>query len=332
MGKAKRVDHVVLVIGLDQSRERKKQDRVELGLPGKQEDLVSTVAKAAKNPVLLVLLCGSLVDVSFAKADAKNGLVILVKLVDSLLRKITNDIVSTKLVTGPRPGSICGSTHIHVLGDGAQMLGFPCLNGKDPERMRRIYGDGDALHILRGEMGKGETPKPVTGQVVRVVHCQWSSQLMTGTNYFKVMDNDICVFGGRDGPKMELVATLREYWFRKFLSDMLQSEKLSSYIKENVADFEYPYGKPLALPWGRTPRLNSGVRVRTHVMRGQGQSPHVHLLRAVNIGRLKFFITVLLTRSLPSSRLFFSLAKARVHMWASANPATPLVLSSSRLF
>ncbi|GJS33713.1 probable beta-D-xylosidase 7 [Tanacetum coccineum] len=79
MGKAKRVDHVVLVIGLDQSRERKKQDRVELGLPGKQEDLVSTVAKAAKNPVLLVLLCGSLVDVSFAKADAKNGLVILAR-------------------------------------------------------------------------------------------------------------------------------------------------------------------------------------------------------------------------------------------------------------
>ncbi|GJR88485.1 probable beta-D-xylosidase 7 [Tanacetum coccineum] len=66
----------------------KKQDRVELGLPGKQEDLVSAVAKAAKNPVLLVLLYGSPVDVSFAKADAKNGLVILVKLVDSLLQKL----------------------------------------------------------------------------------------------------------------------------------------------------------------------------------------------------------------------------------------------------
>ncbi|GJS64072.1 hypothetical protein Tco_0678636 [Tanacetum coccineum] len=49
--------------------------------------------------------------------------------------------------------SLVGSTHIHVLGDGAQMLGFPCLNGKDP-RTRRIYEDGDTLHILRDEMDK----------------------------------------------------------------------------------------------------------------------------------------------------------------------------------
>nr|GFB87086.1 hypothetical protein [Tanacetum cinerariifolium] len=27
-------------------------------------------------------------------------------------------------------------------------------------------------------------------------------------------------------------------------------------------------GKPLALPWGRTLRLDSGVRVRNHVIRG----------------------------------------------------------------
>ena len=70
---AKRVDYVILVMGLDQSQEREKHDRVDLGLPGKQEDLVSEVAKAAKNPVLLVLLCGGPVDVSFAKDDAKIG-------------------------------------------------------------------------------------------------------------------------------------------------------------------------------------------------------------------------------------------------------------------
>ncbi|GKC70153.1 hypothetical protein Tco_1116036 [Tanacetum coccineum] len=34
-------------------------------------------------------------------------------------------------------------------------------------------------------------------------------------------------------------------------------------------------GKPLALPWGRTPRLDSGVRVRTHVIRG---CTHIHVL------------------------------------------------------
>ncbi|GJS12615.1 hypothetical protein Tco_0407087, partial [Tanacetum coccineum] len=40
---------------------------------------------------------------------------------------------------------------------------------------------------------------------------------------------------------------------------------------------------------------------------GQGEGPHLHLLHAMNIARLKFFITVLLPRSLPSLRLFFSL-------------------------
>ncbi|GKA90684.1 hypothetical protein Tco_0812554 [Tanacetum coccineum] len=71
------------------SQERKKHDRVELGLPGKREDLVSAVAKAAKNPVFACFtLWYSPVDVSFAKADAKNGMVILVKLVDSLLQKL----------------------------------------------------------------------------------------------------------------------------------------------------------------------------------------------------------------------------------------------------
>ncbi|GKF52522.1 hypothetical protein Tco_0159432, partial [Tanacetum coccineum] len=37
------------------------------------------------------------------------------------------------------------------------------------------------------------------------------------------------------------------------------------------------------------------------------EGPHLHLLHAVNIARLKFFITVLLPPSLPSLRLFFSL-------------------------
>ncbi|GJW01847.1 hypothetical protein Tco_1557098 [Tanacetum coccineum] len=66
-------------------------------------------------------------------------------------------VLLLRLLASPRlffnPVDLC-STHIHVLGGGAQMLSFPCLNSKDPERMRRIYGDGDSLHILRGEMGK----------------------------------------------------------------------------------------------------------------------------------------------------------------------------------
>ncbi|XP_071713319.1 probable beta-D-xylosidase 7 [Rutidosis leptorrhynchoides] len=70
---AKGVDYVILVMGLDQSQEREKHDRIELVLPGKQEDLVMAVARAAKKPVLLVLLCGGPVDVSFAKDDEKIG-------------------------------------------------------------------------------------------------------------------------------------------------------------------------------------------------------------------------------------------------------------------
>lgn len=73
VGIAKTVDYVIMVMGLDQSQEREKLDRLELVLPGKQSALVSAVARSAKNPVLLVLLCGGPVDVSFAKDDPKIG-------------------------------------------------------------------------------------------------------------------------------------------------------------------------------------------------------------------------------------------------------------------
>ncbi|XP_057786037.1 probable beta-D-xylosidase 7 [Salvia miltiorrhiza] len=68
---AKEADHVVLVMGLDQTLEREKLDRLELGLPGYQEDLITAVAAAAKRPVVLVLLCGGPVDISFAKQNPK---------------------------------------------------------------------------------------------------------------------------------------------------------------------------------------------------------------------------------------------------------------------
>ncbi|KAF4360395.1 hypothetical protein CsatB_008389 [Cannabis sativa] len=70
---AKGADHVVLVVGLDQSQEREDHDREHLELPGKQEELISAVAKAAKKPVVLVLLSGGPVDVSFAKYDRRIG-------------------------------------------------------------------------------------------------------------------------------------------------------------------------------------------------------------------------------------------------------------------
>ncbi|XP_062098606.1 probable beta-D-xylosidase 7 [Humulus lupulus] len=70
---AKGADYVVLVVGLDQSQEREDHDREHLALPGKQEELISTVAKAAKKPVVLVVLSGGPVDVSFANYDRRIG-------------------------------------------------------------------------------------------------------------------------------------------------------------------------------------------------------------------------------------------------------------------
>ncbi|XP_073053121.1 probable beta-D-xylosidase 7 [Primulina eburnea] len=70
---AKDADFVVLVMGLDQSQETEDRDRVELTLPGQQESIVREVARVSKKPVVLVLLCGGPVDVSFAKNDPKIG-------------------------------------------------------------------------------------------------------------------------------------------------------------------------------------------------------------------------------------------------------------------
>ncbi|CAA3025988.1 probable beta-D-xylosidase 7 [Olea europaea subsp. europaea] len=70
---AKEADYVVLVMGLDQTQEREKHDRTDLELPGNQEILITSVAQAAKGPVILVLLCGGPVDISFAKGNPKIG-------------------------------------------------------------------------------------------------------------------------------------------------------------------------------------------------------------------------------------------------------------------
>ncbi|XP_058761503.1 probable beta-D-xylosidase 7 [Vicia villosa] len=70
---AKKVDYVILVMGLDQSEEREERDRVHLDLPGKQLELINSVAKASKRPVILVLLCGGPIDISSAKYNDKIG-------------------------------------------------------------------------------------------------------------------------------------------------------------------------------------------------------------------------------------------------------------------
>ena len=64
-------DATVLVMGIDQSLERESFDRVDLLLPGQQPLLITEVAKAAKGPVVLVIMSGGGFDISFAKNNDK---------------------------------------------------------------------------------------------------------------------------------------------------------------------------------------------------------------------------------------------------------------------
>ncbi|KAL2464176.1 Beta-D-xylosidase 1 [Forsythia ovata] len=77
-GAARQADATVLVVGLDQSIEAEEKDRVGLLLPGHQQELVSRVAKASRGPVVLVVMSGGPVDVTFAKNDPMIGAILWV--------------------------------------------------------------------------------------------------------------------------------------------------------------------------------------------------------------------------------------------------------------
>ncbi|KAF0894313.1 hypothetical protein E2562_038282 [Oryza meyeriana var. granulata] len=66
---AKRADIVVLIAGLNLTEETEDHDRASLLLPGRQTDLIHTIASVTKKPLVLVLMGGGPVDVSFAKHD-----------------------------------------------------------------------------------------------------------------------------------------------------------------------------------------------------------------------------------------------------------------------
>lgn len=53
------------------TQETEDLDRVSLLLPGKQMALLSTIAAASKEPVILVLTGGGPLDVSFAEKDPR---------------------------------------------------------------------------------------------------------------------------------------------------------------------------------------------------------------------------------------------------------------------
>ncbi|KAG9153151.1 hypothetical protein Leryth_012401 [Lithospermum erythrorhizon] len=75
-GAARQADATVLVMGLDQSIEAEARDRVSLLLPGLQQELVTRVATASKGPVVLVIMSGGAVDITFAKNNPKISAII----------------------------------------------------------------------------------------------------------------------------------------------------------------------------------------------------------------------------------------------------------------
>ncbi|PSR97910.1 Beta-D-xylosidase [Actinidia chinensis var. chinensis] len=68
---ARQADATVLVMGLDQSMEAEFRDRTGVLLPGHQRELVSRVAMVSRGPLVLVLMSGGPIDVSFAKNDPR---------------------------------------------------------------------------------------------------------------------------------------------------------------------------------------------------------------------------------------------------------------------
>ncbi|KAJ6932180.1 beta-glucosidase family protein [Populus alba x Populus x berolinensis] len=62
-------DATVLVMGADLSIEAESRDRVDVLLPGQQQLLITAVANVSCGPVILVIMSGGGMDVSFARTD-----------------------------------------------------------------------------------------------------------------------------------------------------------------------------------------------------------------------------------------------------------------------
>jgi len=64
-------DATIIVVGANLAIEAESLDRVNILLPGQQQQLVTEVANVSKGPVILVIMSGGGMDVSFAKTNDK---------------------------------------------------------------------------------------------------------------------------------------------------------------------------------------------------------------------------------------------------------------------
>jgi beta-D-xylosidase 4 len=75
---AAKAEVTIIVAGMSEAQEGEGHDRTDLELPGAQAELISTVTKAAKGKVILVVMSGGPVDLSAAKADPKIAAILIV--------------------------------------------------------------------------------------------------------------------------------------------------------------------------------------------------------------------------------------------------------------
>ena len=73
---AKHADTSIIVVRTDVSIEIEDKDRVDLLLPGYQTHLVNQIAKATTAPIILVVMCGGPIDISFARDNPRIGAIL----------------------------------------------------------------------------------------------------------------------------------------------------------------------------------------------------------------------------------------------------------------
>ncbi|KAL2653705.1 hypothetical protein R1flu_021833 [Riccia fluitans] len=136
-------------------QEREAFDRISLRLPGKQEELVKTVSRVAKGPVILVLMNGGPLDIKFAKYDPKIKSILWVGYPGQAGGKALAQIIFGE----HNPGSIPGRTYkfftgeaIYKFGDGMSYTKFThlfesaptslILSAKSKDFCSRLLEDG----------------------------------------------------------------------------------------------------------------------------------------------------------------------------------------------
>ncbi|XP_004980852.1 putative beta-D-xylosidase [Setaria italica] len=67
----RRANATIVVAGRDRKVEAEGLDWLTLLLPGRQAELISTMAKASKSPVVLVLMSGGPINIAFAQNDPR---------------------------------------------------------------------------------------------------------------------------------------------------------------------------------------------------------------------------------------------------------------------